>query len=274
MKAAVPGQYMRVGEKKGPLVIGGALKKMAVDDSFMYLPTFRIAGPEEDVRKWLKEKKDSDGLDDKEIRDALKSAYTKTSVEKRSVREALETEIREADEARAASTSTKAKMRQVNLMVLVNLLRKYKEQKRLNPASVKVVTKANVDLKAKIASLGEGKVLDVTNMKRKGTDTKKVTFKEGGKKKRLSQQEGDTLYNVVYDPNNRTGAALGVKNFLVNHGSFETAKIEQIVSAIKGGETVNINRAKSPTRSPLVSPRRKKATSVESDDVDAILDGL
>lgn len=274
MKTVVPGQYMRVGEKKGPLVIGGALKKMAADETFMYLPTYRVAGPEEDIRKWLKEKKDSEGLEDKEIRDALKSAYTKSSIEKKSVREALENEIRDADEARAASTSTKAKMRQVNLMVIVNLLHKYKEQKRLNPSSVKVVTKANVDLKAKIASLADGKVLDVTNMKRKGTDTKKVTFKEGGKKKRLSQQEGDTLYNVVYDPSNRSAAASGVKNFLINHGSFETAKIDQIVSAIKGGETVNINRAKSPTRSPLVSPRRKKVVNADSDDVDAILDGL
>ena len=267
---AVPGQYMRVGEKKGPLVIGGAEKKMKLDPSFMYLPTYRVAGPEDEVKKWLKEKKESENLDDKTVRDALKSAYTQSSLEKKAVREAFEQEVRDAEEARADSTSTKAKMKQVNLMVLVNLLKKYKEQRRLDPASVKVVTKGNVDLKAKLASLGEGKVLDVTNMKRKGTDTKKVTFKEGGKKKRLAQQEGDTFYNVVYDPSSRSAAASGVRNFLINYGSVDSSKIDQIVSSIKEGETVNISRAKSPTRSPLVSPRRKKPAA----DVDDILDGL
>lgn len=268
---AVPGRYMRVGEKKGPLVIGGALKKMEEDASFMYLPTYRVAGPEDDVRQWLKEKREAEGLEEKVIKDALKSAYTKTTLEKKSVREAFDQEVQDADEARAASTSTKAKMRQVNLMVLVELLKRYKEQKKIDPSSVRVVTKSNVDLKSKIASLTDGKVLDVTNMKKKGTDVKRVAFKEGGKKKRLSQQEGDALYNVVYDPTNRAAAVAGVKNFLHNYGSFPSERIEQIVSAIKEGETVNISKAKSPTRSPLVSPRRSKKRAA---DVDDILDDL
>ena len=273
MKApvVVPGRYMRVGEKKGPLVIGGAEKKMEEDSSFMYVPRFRVAGPEDDIRKFLKEKQKTDDLDDKAVKDALKGAYTKSSLEKKSIREAFSQEVEDANEARAASTSTKAEMREVNLMVLVGLVKQYKEQKKNDPASVKVVAKTNVDIKSKLASLTDGKVLDVTNMKRKGTDTKKVAFKDGGKKKRLSQQEGDTLYNVVYDPNNRSAAA-GVKNFLVNHGSFDSSTVEKIVAAIKSGETVNVSRAKSPKRSPLVSPRRRKKKATT--DVDDILGDL
>jgi len=272
MKApvVVAGRYMRVGEKKGPLVIGGAEKKMEEDSTFMYVPRFRVAGPEADIKAFLKEKQKTEDLDDKDVRDALKGAYTKSSLEKKSIREAFEQEIEQANEARAASTSTKAEMREVNLMVLVGLVKQYKEQKKNDPSSVRVVTKANVDIKSKLASL-DGKVLDVTNMKRKGTDTKKVAFKDGGKKKRLSQQEGDTLYNVVYDSSNRSASA-GVKNFLITHGSFDSTTIDKIVAAIKGGETVNVSRAKSPRRSPLVSPRRRKKQ--QSSDVDDILGDL
>lgn len=269
--ATVAGQYMRVGSVKGTLAIGGAEKKMKADPTFMYLPSHHVAGPEEDVKSWLKQRKESGEMDEKAVRDALKSAYTQSSLEKKAVRDAFEQEISEAVQSRAASNTTKAKTKQVNLMILVKLLKSYKEQKRLRPESVKVVSKANVDIKAKIASLGEGKVLDVTNMKKKGTDTKKVSFKEGGKKKRLSQQEGDALYNVVYDPSNRSVAAAGVKNFLMSYGSIDSENIDKIIASIKEGETVNINRAKSPTRSPLVSPKRKKKTTA---DVDDILDGL
>ena len=269
----VPGQYTRVGEKKGSLSIGGAEKKIKTDSKFMYLPSYRVAGTEKDVKQWLNEKKETDNLEDKVIRDALKGAYTQSSLEKRSIREAFDDEVRAAEEARADSASTKAKMKQVNLMVIVNLLKKYKEQKRRDPESVKVIAKNNVDLKSKLSSLGEGKVLDVTNMKRKGTETKKVTFKEGGKKKRLAQREGETFYNVVYDPSNRSTASTGVKNFLINYGSIKSEDIDKIVASIKEGETVNVSRAKSPTRSPLVSPRRKK-NNVVNEEVDDILDGL
>jgi hypothetical protein len=275
---AVPGKYMRVGDKKGPLVIGGALKKMEEDPSFMYLPMLRVAGPEEDIKNYLKEKKATEDFDDKSAKEALKSAYTVASLEKKSYREAYEKEVSEANDARASVTSTKAEDRQVNLYALIPILKQYKDEKKNNPNANKVVTKTNVDLKAKIASLGEGKVLDVTLMKRKGTDTKKVTFKDGGKRKRLSQMEGDFLYNVVYDPSNRSTAAMGVKNFLFNRG-FEASKIDPIVEAIKKGETVNISKAKSPTRSPLLSPKRGKARGkgkgkAKEDEVDDILDEL
>lgn len=272
MKGTVPGRYMRVGEKKGPLAIGGALKKIEEDSSFVYLPTYRVAGPEKDVRKWLEEKKEADGLNEKSVREALRSAYSKSSLEDDSVREAFDKEVSDASEARASTMSSKAEMRQVNLMVLVDIYNRYREEKKANPGMHKVVSRVGEELKEKLKNMPEGKVLDITNMKRKGTESKRVAFKEGGKKKRLSQQEGDALYRVVYDPSNKSLAATGVKNFLVNYGGLESSKVEQIVASIKSGETVNINKAKSPTRSPLFSPRRKAAAP--ADEVDDYLDNM
>ena len=276
MKGSVPGKYRRVGEKQGPLAIGGALKKMDEDSSFVYLPTYKVAGPEKDVKQWLEERKDSDGLNEKSVKDALKSAYSKKSLQDDDVREAFEKELADASEARANSLSSKAETRQVNLMVLVDIYQKYRAKLKANPGMLKNSVKATDEIKDKIKNLPEGKVLDVTNMKRKGTESKRVSFKEGGKKKRLSQQEGERLFKVVYDPSNKSLAATGVKNFLLNYGGFETSKIDQICSSIKNGETVNINRAKSPTRSPkLLSPRRRRAAEKSGDDeVDEYLDNM
>ena len=274
MKGTVSGKYMRVGEKKGPLAIGGALKKMEEDSSFLYLPTYRVAGPEKDVKKYLEEKKEADELNEKSVREAMKSAYSKGSLQDESVREAFDKEVSDASEARANTMSSKAEMRQVNLMVLVDIYNRYREEKKANPGMHKVVSRVTEELKEKIKSMPEGKVLDVTNMKRKGTDSKRVAFKEGGKKKRLSQQEGDALHKVVYDPSNKGLAATGVKNFLINYGGLDSSKVEQIVGSIKSGETVNINKAKSPTRSPLVSPRRRKAASAPVDELDDYLDNM
>lgn len=274
MKGVVPGKYNRVGEKKGPLAIGGAFKKMQEDSSFMYLPTYRVAGPEKDVKRWLEELKESDKLNEKSVKDALNCAYSLKTLEDDDIKEAFDKEVTEASEARANTLSNKAEMRQVNLLVLVDIYKKYREELRQNPGMNKQSLKHVEELKEKIKSLSEGKVLDVTNMKRKGTESKRVSFKEGGKKKRLSQQEGDRLYRVVYDPTNKALAATGVKNFLLNYGSFEASKIEQICTSIKNGETVNISRAKSPTRSPrLLSPRRKKAANTE-EDLDGLIDGM
>lgn len=274
MKGTVPGKYMRVGEKKGPLAIGGALKKMEEDSSFLYLPTYHVAGPEGDVRKWLEEKKKMDELNEKSVTEALRSAYSKKSLREKNVREAFDREVNDASEARASTMSSKAEMRQVNLMVLVDIYNRYREQKKANPGLYKQSSQNTEELKEKIKNLPEGKVLDVTNMKRKGTDTKRISFKEGGKKKRLSQQEGDALYRVVYDPSNKSLSSTGVKNFLVNYGGMDNSKIEQIVDSIKGGETVNINKAKSPARSPLFSPRRKTSAAPAADEVDDYLDSM
>lgn len=260
------GKYTRVGDKKGPLSLAGAKKKMEEDETFMYVPMFRVAGPEADVKEHLKVLKAKDNLDDKVIKDALKSAYTKSSLTKKNVLEAYESEVMKINDAKVS----KAQDRDVNLLALIPILEQYRSEKKNNPGGNKL-TKTNVDLKVKIDSLTDGKVLDVTNMKRKGTEIKKITFKDGGKRTRLSQQPGDMLYNVVYDPTSKTVAAAGVKNFLHNRG-FSNDDIEPIVEAIRKGETVNISKAKSPTRSPLLSPKRR--AKKEKENVDDILDEL
>ena len=132
------------------------------------------------------------------VKDVLKSSYSTTTLKNKGVREAFDREIMNASEARAAASSTKAEMRQINLMVLVKLLKLYQEQKRTNPP-VTSTTKHSNELKEKIASLDDDKVLDITNMKRKGTETKNTTFKEDGNRRRLSQQEGSStgLFTIL-----------------------------------------------------------------------------
>lgn len=261
------GRYTRVGEKKGPLVIGGAEKKMAEDDSFTYVPLFRVAGPKEDVEKWLTENHPD------RAKEAMKGCYNTTTLKNKSVREAYEKELEHASEARASVSNTKAEMRQVNLMVLVRLLKIYDEQKRNGVDENAVTSSKNVnDLKEKVKSLvEEGKVLDVTNMKAKGTDSKKMVMKDSSTKRRLSQQESDPFYHVVYNPKSKNSVT-GVKNFLKSYGGFESDRIGKISEAVSEGSVINISRGKSPTRSPMLSPSRRSRSRKE--DVEDILDEL
>lgn len=257
--SVVPGSFRRVGEKKGPLVIGGAEKKMKEDESFVYIPhpKFRVAGPETDVKKWFEENK----VDEKELKEAFKTAYTKTSLQKKSVREAFEREVCEAEEYKTKTHNTRLETDQTDLTFLVEILKQYKKQKKIDPSSVKTVVKPSVDLKAKISSLVDDKVLDVSNMNKKGLESKKVSFKEA-KHKRLSQRETDNLYKVVYDATSSSSSS-GVKNFLNNYGSLESSTINKIVECVKNGEVVNVSAVKSPTRSPLISPRRSTKNNID-----------
>jgi hypothetical protein len=264
------GRYTRVGSKKGPLVIGGAEKKMAEDPTFTYVPLFRVAGPRDDVEQWLNENHPT------RSKEAMKGCYNTTTLKSKSVRDAYEKELEHANEARATVSNTKAEMRQVNLMVLVRLLKIYDEQKR-NGVDENAVTstKSVNDLKEKVKSLpGEGKVLDVTNMKAKGADSKKMVMKDNSNKRRLSQQESDPFYHVVYNPKSKNSVT-GVKNFLKAHGGFETDRISKISEAVAEGSVINISRGKSPTRSPMLSPsRRGKDRKARREDVEDILDEL
>ena len=216
------GRYMRVGAKKGPLVIGGAQKKFEEDPSFTYVPLYRVAGPKDDVLEWLNENHPD------RSKEALKGSYSKTSLKTKAIREAYERELENASEARANVSNTKAEMKQANLMVLVRLLKIYDEQRRSGEDDKVVgVIKANSQLKEKVKEMSsEGKVLDVTNMSENGSDSKKVVFKEGGSKRRLSQQQGDPFYNVVYNPKNKKSVQ-GVSNFLRCYGGFEDDKIKE-----------------------------------------------
>jgi len=264
------GRYTRVGDKKGPLVIGGAEKKIAEEPDFMYVPLFRVAGPRSDVEEWLKENHSD------RAKEALKSCYSATTLKNKTVRDAFEKELEHASETRAAASSTKAEMRQVNLMVLVRLLKIYDEQKR-NGVDENAVTSTKMvsDLKAKVKVLAdEGKVLDISNMKAKGTDSKKMVLKDGSNKRRLSQQESDPFYYVVYNPKSKQSVS-GVKNFLKAYGGFESDKIEKLCAAVAEGSVINISRGKSPTRSPMLSPsRRAKDRKSRKENLDDILDDL
>ena len=187
------GKYTRVGEKKGPLVIRGAEKKMADDPTFIYVPMFRVAGPEKEVVSWLRENKSG------EEKSALKSCYSVSNLKNKTIRGAFEREVEYAQEERAAALSSKNEIRKVNLMVLVKLLKIFDEQRKAsenNPAQV--VHKTTLKEKVKHLST-ENKVLDVTSMKQRGTDSKKISFKEGGNKRRLSQEKTDPFYSVVYN---------------------------------------------------------------------------
>lgn len=267
------GRYTRVGEKKGPLAIGGAEKRMNEDPSFIYVPLFRVAGTKEDVETWLTENHPE------RQKEALKGCYSASNLKKDAIREAFDRELERSSEARISASASKAEMKQVNLMVLVKLLKMYDEQKRngLDTTTAKTVS----DLKAKVKVLvDEGKVLDITNMKAKGTDGKKMTMKDNSTKRRLSQQESDPFYHVVYNPKSKQSVG-GVKNFLKAYGGFEADKIENLVKAVSDGSVVNISRGKSPTRSPMLSPSRrardKKTTrggKAKKEELDDLLDDL
>lgn len=254
------GQYLRVGSKKGSLVIGGAYKKMEEDSSFTYVPLFRVAGPKDEVETWLKENHSD------RAKEAMKGAYNLTNMKSKSVKEAFEKEVEEAAEARLQAASTKTNESQIDLRILGTLLRKYEDQLKKDGGYAKSSMGQAVNLKDKLKMIeSEDKVLDITAMKKKGTDAKKTDFKEGSSRRRLSQVKGDPFYNVVYYPKNPSSVE-GVKNFLSLYGGIDEETIKRNVQAVKGGEIINISRGKSPTRSPLLSPSRRRGKKAAHDD--------
>ena len=266
------GKYNRVGSKKGPLVIGGALAKIEQDPSFIYVPMYRVAGPEDEVVGWLKENHPD------EAKTALKGAYTKASLKKKDVMAAFEKEVESASKERQEVSTYRNEMKQVNLMVLVKLLQLYSQGKRSGESEVseKKVVKT---LKEKLAEIQkEKKFLDVTSMTEKGTDAKKVTLKKGSLKRHLSQNKKDVFHYVIYNPSSKSSID-GVKHFMSLYGTFTDEQMNTIVEAVSSGSIVNLNKAKSPTRSPLVSPKRaksskKKAAPAADNDLDDLLDAL
>jgi hypothetical protein len=272
------GKYVRVGSKKGPLVIGGALAKMEQDPSFIYVPMYMVAGPKDEVTEWLQENYPDT------VKEALKTCYSKTTLKSSSVREAFENEVEAASKERKEVSVTRAEMRQVNLMVLVKLLQMYDNEKRTGEVSERTEPpepkkSSSRSMKDKVSEISEeDKVLDVTTMKAKGTEGKKISMKSGSLKKRLSQIKSDPLYHVVYNSSAKS-AASGVKNFLVNYGSFTKDQIETVVTAVKEGNIINLNKGKSPTRSPVMSPKRRQKKKVDvsggdGNDLDNLLNSL
>ena len=239
---------------------------MEEDSSFTYVPMYRIAGPLKDVETWLQENHPD------ESKEALKGCYNKSTLKSKSIREAFEREIIDANEEREASLASKNEIRKVNLMVLVKLLKLYESQKKTEEVDRPEQKSAKQTLKERVASLSsEKKILDITNMKKKGTDTKKMVFKDGSSKRRISQDPKDPLYNVVYNPTQKQSVE-GVKNFLTHYGGFKDSQIEKLVSAVSEGSIINVSRGKSPTRS-MISPRRSRKKK-EEEDLGDLLDDM
>lgn len=260
------GKYVRVGSKKGPLVIGGAISKIEQDPSFVYVPMYRVAGPQDEVTTWLKENHPD------EAKAAVKGWYSKTTLKNSSVRKAFDSEVEDASKERQESSQVRSEMKQVNLMALVKLLQIYNSQKKESYSEPEVRT-----IKDKLLEIiKEKKVFDVSSMRENGTDGKRVLMKKGSTRGRLSQNKKDPFYHVVYNPAS-SDSVEGVRNFMKNYGSFTDEQIEKITSAVGSGATVNVGRTKSPTRSPLVSPKRsgkKIKAKVVDHDLEDLLDEI
>ena len=264
------GKYNRVGSKKGPLVIGGAIAKIEQDPTFVYVPMYRVAGPEDEVVQWLKENHPD------EAKTALKGAYTKASLKKKDVMAAFEKEVESASRERQEVSTYRNEMKQVNLMVLVKLLQLYSQGKKSDTED-SGERKTTKTLKDKLAEIQrEKKFLDVTGMTEKGTESKKVPLKKGSLKRHLSQNKKDVFHHVIYNPSSKASIE-GVSNFMRLYGTFTDDQMATVTEAISSGSIINLNKAKSPTRSPLVSPKRakgkKKAAPVDN-DLDDLLDAL
>ena len=269
------GRYNRVGSKKGPLVIGGAISKFETDSSFVYVPMFKVAGPKSEVSEWLEENHPND------MKTALKGSYSKASLKTASIRATYEKEVEDASKHRQDFTQYRNEMKQVDLRVLVNILQMYDRMRKADPESVTISQKStSKTMKDRLSDIiQEGKFLDVTSMKEKGTEGKKVLLKKGSLKRRLSQNKSDNLYNVVYNPTSKSSVK-GVEYFLKNYGGFSSSQITEIKEAISSGNVINLNRTRSPTRSPILSPKRSgkksRATGETSptDDLDDLLGSL
>jgi hypothetical protein len=268
------GRYNRVGSIKGPLVIGGARSKMSEED-FVYVPMFKVAGLRDEVHDWLKTNHPDT------VKEAMKSWYSRETLKNSAaIRKAFEAEISSTEEQRRQTNSIRSEMKQVNLMALVKLMSIYNEERKTRDSdSNNDKQKETKTLKTRLQEIiADKKVLDVTLMKENGTEGKKVNMKNGSLKGRLSQDKRDPFYNVVFNPNSKS-SKLGVTNFMKNYGSFTDEQIAKIADAVSAGSTINIGRTKSPTRSPLVSPKRsgrkmKSVIDTSNTNLDELVDNL
>jgi len=273
------GKYTRVGAKKGPLVIGGALARFDQEPDFHYVPMYRVAGNKEEVTQWLQENHPD------ELKSAMKSSYSGQSLKSSStIRKAFEDEVNAASKERHEAASYRSAMKQVDLSILVKLLNIYEKNKKLAPPVSNSGDKKTIkSLKDKLQEIKtEKKFLDVSTMKEKGTDGKKVDMKKGSLKRHLSQDTGDLLHHVVYNPSSKT-AVSGVINFMRVYGTFSDSQISRVKETLESGNMVNLNKTRSPARSPLISPKRgrksaksKKTEVTDSggDDLEDLLDSL
>ena len=267
------GKYTRVGSAKGSLTIGGAEKKMEEDSTFTYVPAHSVAGPLAEVEAWLKENHPDDASK------ALLSAYNLKNLKKAGVRKAFAKEMEDWQKVREERSRERQEERQINLLILVELLKRYQEQRKELSMTDGVKRTGRKTLRDKLAeTVSAGKVMDVTSAQEKGKGISRVVIKNNSIKRRLAHDESDPLYNVVYNPRIES-ASVGVSNFLVEYGGFSNEQIQTIVDAVSSGAEVQVTRTITPVAADRPSsPLTKRFTSPlrrnQDSSVDDLLQGL
>lgn len=267
------GKYTRVGSAKGTLTIGGAEKKMEEDSTFTYVPVHQVAGPLSEVEAWLKENHPQDASK------VLLNSYNMKNLKKAGVRKSFAKELEQWQEVREQKSRERQEERQINLLILVELLKRYQEQRKDTLSAEGTKKSGRKTLRDKLAEVvSAGKVMDVTGAQEKGKGITRIVMKNNSIKRRLAQDDSDALYNVVYNPRVET-ASQGVRNFLVEYGGFSDDQVDTIVNAVSSGSEVQVKRTVTPsTANRPSSPLTKRFTSPlrrnQDSSVDDLLEGL
>ncbi len=261
MTETAPGVYKRVGSKAGPLVIGGAEKRMEKDESFTYEPVNRIAAPLDELTEYLAKhhKKDKKSL--------LKGAYNLDNMRNKKIRESFEREVENALEERQAQNQLQKRRLNIDLTTVINLAkwrREEKKEEKAERAAARPASTRNMSLKDKVKALSsKGKVLDVTNMNEKGHKGRMTEWDSKLERRRLSTDRKDRFYRVIYNPRGERRME-GVRNFLENYGGFEEAQIDHILDQVESGGKVKLSPGRSPMRSKDLSPRTRRKAKKDS----------
>jgi len=259
----VVGKYTRVGDTKGPLTIGGASKKMSEDSTFTYVPEYHVAGTLNEVKAWLNENHPDN------TSAALKKAYNTKNLKTGSVKKAFDAELAKWDTVRMERIKNRNEEKNVNLLILVELLKRYNDQRK---DSLSLTSKSRSTREYLSDTIQLSKVLDVTSVsgKHKGS---RVVLKQSSVKKRLSTTESDPLYHVVYNPRNKE-AHLGVRCFLTNYDGFTEEQLDMISTAVLDGNDVTVDTPdgglqthKSPLTKRFTSPLRRNNDDNSVDDL-------
>ncbi len=260
------GRYERVGETKGPLTIGGARNMLTNDSSFVYLPTLKKAGSKTDVESYLSEHHPDDA------KKLLNSCYSASNLKKATVKKAFEKELEEWKRNKEEMTKRRQEERNTNLLVLVELYKIYKQQKKENALQPETSQpRQKRDIRSRVAQARDsGKVLDVSSSR-----FSTCVVKDNSIKQRISSDESDLLYHVVYNPRSKN-VEEGVKKFMTGYGGFTDDHISTAIEAISSGnptdlESFTVNsRPSSPLSRPFSSPVRRH----QDESVDDLLESL
>ena len=260
------GRYTRIGSSKGPLTIGGAEKKMEEDATFTYLPGHNVAGPLSEVEEWLSEHHPDDA------KSSLQGAFNAKNLKKAGVRKAFVKELEQWQEHREDAQRKRLDDRQINLLILVEFLKRYQSQRKSDGLSRPSGGRKTIRDKLSEVVVS-GKVMDVTSAQEKGRGVTRTVMKNNSIKRRLVQDSTDPLYNVVYNPKTAT-AGVGVRNFLTEYGGFTDDQISVIVDAVTDNREVSLSRTVTPSRQRTSSPLTKRFSSPLRREVDTSVDDL